>query len=276
MSDSMGKGSVQSPQITPITNLDSTNDVTHNATENMVESPLATKSNMHSIATGNMADDKAMTKTDTPQITTAKNSRFQMPEFTPFARTGEAIPVHDLPMNTPELEILAMLGKAKTVATETGRPSPVFGMNKAFGDDSDMATYNEDGIHSKDGHNGVNFVNNLNGAENNVGHARSNEPSNSPTGSFEVQSEGTERTVSATEQNCQAGDTARRQPSKVPPGGQNIHHVTSCPHSPANSYKTLPSMGKQRVGPAKDGVQTPKNGHSKSSTCRPGKLKTGY
>ncbi|XP_060070806.1 WD repeat-containing protein 47-like [Ylistrum balloti] len=221
------------------------------------------------------------------------------PHFTPFENDGESMmPSDQLPMNTPELEML------KKFNAEVNVKKPILAMNAVTINDSDieLESRNKDNSRLTDessarvsptASNAQQQSSRLSNPS--VGPVQSNQWPNSHTskggcfvlGDTPMMSQMKDQQLplkGKSKQNSppnikgqnvhgQSGSTGN--PSRGQTVGKGMQHSPSCPHSPANSCRTLPNMGKQKAGQSRDGTHTPKTEHPKSpGNCTPGSCST--
>ncbi|XP_069121116.1 WD repeat-containing protein 47-like isoform X2 [Argopecten irradians] len=220
-------------------------------------------------------NDQIVGNTDDSPLTVPCNAHTDTPIFTPFENNGgPIIPNSQLPMNTPELEMLKKFEREKN-GSPNAMKAPILAMNavEIFDSDSEMEPTDEDtsrktdksskqspkalvGIHQKK----------LIGNNRPVGPVQSNDWPDSQTSSGYVLGDASKTKQVKDQQSFQKGKSQNSTAPNVKgqlanstrgSGGKGMQHSPSCPHSPANSYRTLPNMGKQKTpGQAKDGNQT--------------------
>ncbi|XP_021380323.1 WD repeat-containing protein 47-like isoform X2 [Mizuhopecten yessoensis] len=215
------------------------------------------------------------------------------PDFTPFQNNEKSmIPIDQLPMTTPELEMLSRFGKEKK-GNERDEV-PILAMNAIHMNDPEIGLepMDEDPSQNTKSSSTASVPqqhnSRLNGNNRPVGPVQSNEWPDLQTikdGSYVSRGEvskvsqvkGQQSSLKVTSQgntpnsppNVKGENVYPRSGSTVnatrqQTAGNDIQHVPSCPHSPANNYRTLPNMGKQKAGQPRDGTLTQKTDHPKS------------
>ncbi|XP_033730148.1 WD repeat-containing protein 47-like [Pecten maximus] len=246
-------------------------------TDNDIPTPQITPiaNNEHVKDTGNAAGSPlTIPYTDTPT-------------FTPFEDNRQPIiPNEQFPLNTPELEMLKKFneGKNENPNVTVAMKKPILAMNAVhmFDSESELEPMNEDNSRNTHGSSkpsptalDAQQQKKLNGHNRPVGPIQSNEWPDSQTnedgcyvlGGVSKVSQFKDQQSSLNVKSQNSPPNVKGQPGNSSRGhtaGKGMQHAPSCPHSPANNYKTLPNMGKQKAGQPRDGTLTPKTDHPNS------------